>query len=110
MMSAAKKRASTANQFPALAQFLSGYLHEDFVLDYKTADGARDAFLKDASVRERAAVVKELEQFMAASEAASWADARTSFSAIGGAWMPKSRVALSDFARGFQNSPRRRSK
>ena len=108
-MSAAKKQASTAEQFPALAQFLSGYLHEDFVLDYKTPNGARDAFLKDANARERAAVVKEFAQFMAASETLSWTDVRSTFSAIGGAWMPKSRAALSDFVGGFQTSPRRKS-
>ena len=54
-MSAAKKRASAPDPFPALTQFLSGYLHEDFVLDHKTPEGARAAFLKDANARERAA-------------------------------------------------------
>ena len=110
-MSAAKKRGSAPDAFPALTEFLSGYLHEDFVLDHKTPEGARDAFLKDANARERAAVAHEFEQFLAATRAQSWTDVRTSFSALGGAWTPKSRAALNDFARGFhQAGPKRRAK
>ena len=109
-MIAAKKRASAADRFPALTQFLSGYLHQDFVLDHKTPEGARDAFLKDANARERAAVAGEFEQFLSSGQTLSWADLRTGFSALGGAWTPKSRAALNDFARGFQTGPRRRAK
>ncbi|MEQ1912748.1 MAG: contact-dependent growth inhibition system immunity protein [Vicinamibacterales bacterium] len=108
-MSAAKKRAS-APEFPALTQFLSGYLHQDFVLDHKTPEGARDAFLTDANARERAAVADEFERFLASTQTLSWADVRTGFSALGAAWTPKSRAALSDFARGFQAGPRRRTR
>jgi hypothetical protein len=108
-MSAAKKREATADEFPALSQFLSGYLHEDFVLDHKTPEGARDAFLKDANARERAAVQKEIQQFLTNSATLTWTDARTGFGALGGAWTPKSRAALEAFARGFQaSSPRKR--
>ena len=110
MMSAAKKRASTDNEFPALAQFLAGYLHEDFMLDHKTPEGARDAFLKDANARERAAVQKDLERFLATSETLAWTQVRADFGAIGGAWTPKSRSALATFARGFQNTSSRKPK
>ena len=109
-MSAAKKRASAPDRFPALTQFLSGYLHQDFVLDHKTPEGARDAFLKDANARERAAVADEFERFLATTQTLSWTDARSGFSALGGAWTPKSRAELSDFARSFQAGPRRRAK
>ena len=109
-MSAAKKRVSTPDPFPALTQFLSGYLHEDFVLDHKTPEGARDAFLKDANARERAAVADEFGRFLAVAQTLSWTDVRTGFNALGGAWTPKSRAALTDFARSFQAGPRRRAK
>ena len=111
-MSAAKKRtrAPAPDTFPALTQFLSGYLHEDFVLDHKTPEGARDAFLNDANARERAAVAHEFEQFLATTHTLSWTDVRTGFSALGGAWTPNSRAALNDFAHGFQTGPRRRAK
>ena len=110
-MSAAKKRAPAPDPFPALTQFLSGYLHEDFVLDHKTPEGARDAFLKDANARERAAVADEFDRFLATAQTLSWTDVRTGFSALGGAWTPKSRAALNDFAGGFrQAGPKRRAK
>ena len=109
-MSAAKKRASTADAFPALAQFLSGYLHEDFMLDHKTPEGARDAFLKDANARERAAVQKDLDRFLATSETLAWTNVRADFGALGGAWTPKSKAALAAFARGFQSTSRRKPK
>ena len=109
-MSAAKKRVSAPDRFPALTQFLSGYLHEDFVLDHKTPDGARDAFLKDANARERAAVAHEFERFLATAQTLSWTDVRKGFTSLGGAWTPKSRAALNDFARAFQSGPRRRAK
>jgi len=105
-MSAAKKRAATPENYPALSQFLAGYLHEDFVLDHKTPEGARDAFLKDANAKERAAVRKELDQFLSESDASAWGAVRSDFGALGGAWTPKSRAALASFAEGFQG-PRR---
>lgn len=100
-MSAVKKRAATPEDYPALSQFLAGYLHEDFVLDHKTPEGARDAFLKDANAKERAAVRKDLERFLAEGDAAAWSAVRSDFSALGGAWTPKSRAALTSFAEAF---------
>ncbi len=101
-MSAVKKRAATPENYPALSQFLAGYLHEDFVLDHKTPEGARDAFRKDANAKERAAVRKDLERFLAEGDAAAWSAVRSDFGALGGAWAPKSRAALTTFAEGFQ--------
>ncbi len=108
-MSAAKKRQVNPDDYPALSQFLAGYLHEDFVLDHKTPEGARDAFLKDANAKERAAVRRDLERFLADSTAATWSAIRTDFSALGGAWAPKSRAALASFAEALL-SARRASK
>lgn len=105
-MSAAKRRAVTPEEYPALSQFLAGYLHEDFVLDHKTPEGARDAFLKDANAKERSAVRKDLERFLADSNAETWSAVRTDFSGLGGSWAPKSRAALASFAEGFQPSRR----
>lgn len=105
-MSAAKKGASLGERYPALAQFLAGYLHEDFVLDHKTPEGARDAFLRDANARERAAVRKELAQFLAEADQRVWSEVRNGFSELGGAWAPKSRAALAAFAEGLMTSRR----
>ena len=81
-------------RFPALSQFAGGYLHEDFVAEHGTAKGARDAFLRDASARERAAFGREGERFIEETAVLSWADARAAFRTLGGAWRPASRAAL----------------
>lgn len=106
----AKRRKSFAEEFPALTEFLSGYLHQDFVLDHKTPNGARDAFLKDANASERAAVAEEFERFLATADTLSWADVRSGLSELGGAWRPKSRAELTDFISGFKAHLKRRSK
>lgn len=83
-----------ADEFPMLAQFAAGYLHEDFALEHKTAAGARDAFWRDASAAERKAFIEELERFRARWEAQPWSEVRAAFAALGGAWAPASRAAL----------------
>jgi hypothetical protein len=52
------------NQFPALEQFLGGYFHQDFLMDYGTPDRAIAAF-RDGEPEEliRAACI-ELEQLI----------------------------------------------
>ena len=94
-MSAAKKQQPmSANEFPVLAQFAAGYLHEDFVLEHKTPAGAREAFLRDANATERAAFAKEAARYCADADDVPWADVRASFESLGGAWRPASRAAL----------------
>ncbi len=90
------KRASTFDpeRFPALSQFAAGYLHEDFVAEHGTAKGAREAFLSDASASERAAFGREGQRFLAEVAELSWADTRAAFTALGAAWRPASRAAL----------------
>lgn len=93
-MSALKKRPLNVNEFPVLAQFAAGYLHEDFVLDHKTPAGAREAFMRDANAAERAAFAQELARYQAEADAAAWADVRAAFASLGGAWQPRSRAML----------------
>jgi hypothetical protein len=82
------------DRYPALSQFAAGYLHEDFVVEHGTVKGAREAFLRDASARERAAFGREGQRFVEETAGLSWADARGAFAALGGAWRPASRAAL----------------
>lgn len=55
---------------PALVNFARGYLHEDFVSDYGSAQGAVTAFLADASKGERQALAHDLARL--AREVRSW--------------------------------------
>ena len=81
-------------RFPHLAAFLAGYLHQDFVLDHKTPDGALEAFLADAGPDDRAALKQEWVAFRQAVEGMSLRELRQALSALGGAWRPASRAAL----------------
>ncbi len=93
-MSTRRTSSFDPDRFPALAQFAAGYLHEDFVAEHGTVKGALEAFLHDASARERAAFGREGQRFVDETAALSWVDARAAFSALGGAWRPASRAAL----------------
>lgn len=88
--------APSPDQFPHLLNFLSGYLHQDFVLDHKTPARALEAFLADAGADERAALRDEWRRFRAAIDGRLWRDVRETFAALGGAWRPGSRAALLD--------------
>jgi hypothetical protein len=45
-----------------LEQFLGGYFHQDFVLDYGDVDHAIDAFLAEATQESVQAACRELDQ------------------------------------------------
>lgn len=93
-MSMKRTSAFDPERFPALSQFAGGYLHEDFVAEHGTARRAREAFLREASARERAAFGREGQRFVEETAALPWAEARAAFTALGGAWRPASRAAL----------------
>jgi len=52
-------------EFPELAAFVRGYLHEDYLVEYGSAEAARDVFLADASADERRALADECRAFLA---------------------------------------------
>lgn len=88
--------APSPDRFPHLTAFLSGYLHQDFVLDHKTPAAALTAFLADAGADEREGLRAEWHDFKRAIEGRLWRDARDAFAVLGGAWRPGSRRALLD--------------
>lgn len=49
----------SASDFPALRDFLRGYMHQDMALEYRTPENAARQFCKDASDNQRAAVATE---------------------------------------------------
>jgi len=53
----------SAGTFPALRQFLRGYLHEDWQEDHNTPAEAAQQFCEDASAKEREDVAREWEAF-----------------------------------------------
>jgi hypothetical protein len=53
------KPTLSASRYPTLESFFSGYLHEDFVVDHGSPQGALRAFETDASQEERRAFDRE---------------------------------------------------
>ena len=84
-------------RFPALADFLSGYLHQDFRLAHELPVDAYRAYRMDASTREMAALLRESRTFLDLTAKQSWPMMRDAFAKLGGAWRPPSRAALERF-------------
>jgi hypothetical protein len=61
----------SAAEFPALRQFLRGYLHEDWREENETAADAARQFLEDADATERQHVANEWQKFRERTKGAS---------------------------------------
>lgn len=85
---------SASERYPALAQFVAGYLHEDFVTEHGTPAGAVLAFVKDANDDERAAFRSDARRFLEAAAFGRWTEVTEAFADLGGAWLPQSRADL----------------
>lgn len=76
----------SAANFPALRSFLRGYLHEDMVDEYGSAEEAAETFCEDADTDERLAVAREWSRFVELTHGRSAADiSRVLVSRLGGA-------------------------
>jgi len=83
-----------AEDFPALAQFFGGYLHQDLLLDHGSAPAAARSFRRDASPDEARAVDDELDRLLALTERWTVTQIRRFLKALGAAWLPSSRADL----------------
>src|SRR5579872_5023950 len=82
------------DDFPQLADFAAGYLHQDFRSEHRTPAAAREAFLKAVNQDERRRFDRDVERFLRATGPASWEDVQQAWAALGAAWMPRDRRAL----------------
>src|SRR5262245_3911061 len=87
------KRAN-ANAFPALQQFFTGYLHEDFAREYGTPEGALRAFEADATDAERQRLRTEAKRLQAAIDSQSLSETRALLAGLGARWSPRSTAAV----------------
>lgn len=90
-MSGRKRRSEgkKAPEFPALREFFSGYLHEDFHEEYGSALEALKAFQKEASEVEIAALKKEWAAWQGRLGSSSQQEIAHSIRQLGGVWFPR---------------------
>ena len=103
-MTGAKKTKDTtkaAAEFPALRDFLSGYLHQDFQDEYESAVGAAKAFCGDASDAEIVAVRNEWNTWRSRLGNAPLTKIASSLRALGSAWQPDRIEALDQLGLAF---------
>ena len=93
-----------ANDFPALRDFLAGYLHEDFADEHATPEGAVRAFASDADEDDLRALKDDSRRFAERIDGWSWTDARRALRTLGCAWVPPSRAALSSLLSDIANA------
>jgi len=86
---ATSSQISAAN-FPALRQFLRGYLHEDWQEEHNSPAEAAQQFCEDASPEERRDLAREWEAFRQGTENLSLPAISVLLSSqLGAAWNPK---------------------
>ena len=83
--------------FPELRRFCEGYLHEDFVQEHGTAQGALRAFEEDASKFERRRLAQEAERMLTIVESEDLDEIRRLLAQLGSRWRPPSRAAAMKF-------------
>lgn len=83
-----------APDYPQLRQFFAGYLHQDFVQEHRSPDGARRAFEADASAAELRRFRAEAKRLLARMESEELDEIRELLSSLGSTWAPRSRAAV----------------
>ena len=78
-----------ASEFPALKEFFSAYLHEDFNDEYGSAASAARAFRGDASPEESAQARQEWAKLRKILTGRSIQEIQTALQKLGGAWRPQ---------------------
>ena len=98
-----KKVKLNAAEFPALAEFLPGYLHEDFRSEYGSAAEALRAFCREASGEEVRALAAEWKRFRKMLVGKGLPEVQSALQTLGGAWRPQSEAELVKFDEGLEN-------
>ena len=84
-----KDKANRAVEFPALREFVSGYLHQDFADEYGSAAEAAKAFCQDASEHEIVAVRKEWNVWRESLKPLPLEEIAMALRKLGAAWRPE---------------------
>jgi hypothetical protein len=89
-----KHGALSAEEFPALQDFLGAYFHEDFVDEYGSADAATKQFCEDAAPEEVAQTNAEWHRLLAHLKGRPLAEWQEALRKLGAAWQVASESEL----------------
>ena len=81
-------------EFPELARVFSGYLNEDFAVEYGSPEAALRAFHEDASPAERRRFQREVKRLAGLLEERDFEEICELVQRLGSRWIPPSRDAL----------------
>ena len=84
-----KRARVTAKEFPALAEFFAGYLHEDYREEYASVKAAAAGFLAEADAEERESIYEEWQRLQRQLEGTPFEERKTAARALGAAWEPR---------------------
>jgi hypothetical protein len=82
------------SEFPELHRVFSGYLHEDFAVEYGSPDAALRAFRDDVSPAEWRRFQREAHRFVRLTAERDFDDVCKLLHQLGSRWTPPSREAL----------------
>ncbi|HEY1423852.1 MAG TPA: contact-dependent growth inhibition system immunity protein [Candidatus Acidoferrum sp.] len=91
-----KPEANAVSDFPALRDFFSGYLHQDFSDEYGSVTGAAKAFRNDASDSEIKAVRSDWKLWREPLAKASTVQLASELRKLGASWQPQSQADLDE--------------
>ena len=84
-----------AKDFPALCEFLAGYLHQDFTAEHGSPEAAARAFRANAEESQSKTVAAELNRFLERCGDLPFEQTRDLFTeTLGSAWRPSHPAAL----------------
>ena len=95
--------ATKMAEFPALRAFMRGYLHEDYVDEYGTAEDAIREFRADADDDEFNQVVAEWKRFCKKAGSQSISAVKKAVEQLGAGWVPASQADLQSLTRAFEH-------
>lgn len=78
-----------AESFPHLKQFVGAYLHQDYVDEHGSHEGAARDFAKGANAARLSVLQKELDDFLGHAHSAKWDQVEKWWTdELGSAWVP----------------------
>jgi hypothetical protein len=98
---------SSRQQFPRLAEFSQGYLHQDFLDEYGSVESAASAYLSDASPNEVCQLKAEWEKLLALGReyaptpSTQLAKFRKIMVELGSSWRPQALTDIDNLTKTF---------